>query len=134
LQSSVFAQGLEIDAKSDFSAELAKLVVRATRCDQFEPSPDGARDSLATGFTGSLEKLFRDFYGDFFCLRHRQIVVIYSPAAIPVMGMASMNGVPTVHRLRHSPGHHAAGLRMPWRRGRARERVASPCLSAHTVA
>jgi hypothetical protein len=94
LQSSVFSQRLEIDAKSDFSAELSKLVVRATRCDQFEPSPHGARDSLATGFSGSFEKLFRDFHSDFSCFRHGQTIVIYSPAAIPSFSMVISDEVP----------------------------------------
>jgi len=135
LQSSVFAQRLEIDAKSDFSAELAKLVVRSTRCDQFEPSPDGARDSLATGFTGSLEKLFRDFYGDFSCLRHGQIVAVSSPAAIPVLYMGVLNGVLTralFEAQPRSPCSGVSGLQMP-RGGAGRESelplFASQCAS-----
>lgn len=95
MQSSVFAQRLDIDAKSDFSAELSKLVVRSTGCDQLEPSPDGTCDSLATGFSGSFEKLFRDFYSDFSCFRHGQTIVIYLPAEIPVLYVVIVDEVLT---------------------------------------
>ena len=66
-----------VDAQSYFSA---KLVVRQTRCDQFEASPDGTGDSGVRGFSSPFEKLFRDFYSDFSSLWHGPIIVTRAPS------------------------------------------------------
>jgi hypothetical protein len=124
LQSSVFAQRLEIDSKSDFSAELSKLVVRSARCDQFEPSPDGTCDSLATGFSSSFEKLFGDFYSDFFCFGHGRTIVISSPASIPVLYMVNLNEVlarALSEAQTQSSWGGVQGLQVPWRPGAGRK-------------
>ena len=94
MQSSVFAQGLEIDAQSYFSAELSKLVVGSTGCDQFEASSDGSGDPIVRGFSSSFEKVFRDLYGDFSRLRHGRIIVTWTPGSMPAIDMVSSDDDP----------------------------------------